>query len=149
MEPFELRRRNIVREGTQVVTGQRLYAVGMDQTLEKCQQAMTQHLISVPSQTTKKARGTGVACIYRTVKTPTMSAAWVKMEEDGSINILMGSVEVGQGVTTIPVSYTHLRAHETKANLVCRLLLEKKKKNIKIIYQTMEECIKHKRRNKK
>jgi len=29
----------------------------------------------------------------------------------------------------IPVSYTHLRAHETKANLVCRLLLEKKKTN--------------------
>ena len=27
----------------------------------------------------------------------------------------------------IAVSYTHLRAHETKANLVCRLLLEKKK----------------------
>ncbi len=27
--------------------------------------------------------------------------------------------------------YTHLRAHETKANLVCRLLLEKKKKNNK------------------
>ena len=29
------------------------------------------------------------------------------------------------------VSYTHLRAHETKANLVCRLLLEKKKKKKK------------------
>ena len=27
----------------------------------------------------------------------------------------------------VSVSYTHLRAHETKANLVCRLLLEKKK----------------------
>ena len=27
-----------------------------------------------------------------------------------------------------PVSYTHLRAHETRSNLVCRLLLEKKKK---------------------
>ena len=27
----------------------------------------------------------------------------------------------------VPVSYTHLRAHETKANLVCRLLLEKEK----------------------
>ena len=25
------------------------------------------------------------------------------------------------------VSYTHLRAHETRSNLVCRLLLEKKK----------------------
>eukprot|EP00658_Telonema_sp_P-2_P015305 TRINITY_DN15880_c0_g1_i2.p1 TRINITY_DN15880_c0_g1~~TRINITY_DN15880_c0_g1_i2.p1 ORF type:complete len:170 (-),score=17.65 TRINITY_DN15880_c0_g1_i2:16-525(-) len=29
-----------------------------------------------------------------------------------------------------PVSYTHLRAHETPEHLVCRLLLEKKKKNI-------------------
>ena len=29
--------------------------------------------------------------------------------------------------TSNTVSYTHLRAHETKANLVCRLLLEKKK----------------------
>src|SRR5665809_14820 len=28
-------------------------------------------------------------------------------------------------VGVLPVSYTHLRAHETKANLVCRLLLEK------------------------
>ena len=31
------------------------------------------------------------------------------------------------GKISVPVSYTHLRAHETKANLVCRLLLEKKK----------------------
>ena len=28
----------------------------------------------------------------------------------------------------IPVSYTHLRAHETVLDLVCRLLLEKKTK---------------------
>ena len=27
----------------------------------------------------------------------------------------------------VAVSYTHLRAHETEADLVCRLLLEKKK----------------------
>src|SRR5680860_673782 len=30
--------------------------------------------------------------------------------------------------TRMPVSYTHLRAHETDSYLVCRLLLEKKKK---------------------
>src|SRR5664280_3303183 len=33
----------------------------------------------------------------------------------------------GQGLIQ-PVSYTHLRAHETVLDLVCRLLLEKKKK---------------------
>ena len=32
---------------------------------------------------------------------------------------------------TFAVSYTHLRAHETDSYLVCRLLLEKKKKHIK------------------
>ena len=32
------------------------------------------------------------------------------------------------GITMVTVSYTHLRAHETGRNLVCRLLLEKKKR---------------------
>ena len=41
---------------------------------------------------------------------------------------LAGYVSAGISVhRPQPVSYTHLRAHETKANLVCRLLLEKKK----------------------
>src|SRR5674536_135218 len=31
-------------------------------------------------------------------------------------------------LTVVAVSYTHLRAHETPEHLVCRLLLEKKKK---------------------
>eukprot|EP00658_Telonema_sp_P-2_P081558 TRINITY_DN8396_c0_g1_i1.p2 TRINITY_DN8396_c0_g1~~TRINITY_DN8396_c0_g1_i1.p2 ORF type:complete len:230 (-),score=60.52 TRINITY_DN8396_c0_g1_i1:23-712(-) len=37
-----------------------------------------------------------------------------------------------------PVSYTHLRAHETPEHLVCRLLLEKKKKNLKEKRQRFE-----------
>eukprot|EP00658_Telonema_sp_P-2_P025671 TRINITY_DN20336_c0_g6_i2.p2 TRINITY_DN20336_c0_g6~~TRINITY_DN20336_c0_g6_i2.p2 ORF type:complete len:122 (+),score=43.09 TRINITY_DN20336_c0_g6_i2:409-774(+) len=38
----------------------------------------------------------------------------------------------------IPVSYTHLRAHETPEHLVCRLLLEKKKKKKKDRSSTSE-----------
>src|SRR5664280_3601648 len=34
-------------------------------------------------------------------------------------------------IVSIAVSYTHLRAHETVLDLVCRLLLEKKKKHKK------------------
>ena len=37
------------------------------------------------------------------------------------------SSNVGLSDRTVPVSYTHLRAHETVLDLVCRLLLEKKK----------------------
>ena len=44
-------------------------------------------------------------------------------------------IEIGKAkvlaYTLEPVSYTHLRAHETDSYLVCRLLLEKKKKKKK------------------
>ena len=49
--------------------------------------------------------------------------------KDGGAYALLGPS--GCGKTTllniISVSYTHLRAHETVLDLVCRLLLEKKK----------------------
>ena len=44
---------------------------------------------------------------------------------DGAV-FPIGSVRVGAVNCTAPVSYTHLRAHETDSYLVCRLLLEKK-----------------------
>jgi len=42
-----------------------------------------------------------------------------------------GTIRAGRFVA--PGPYTHLRAHETDSYLVCRLLLEKKKKKIKKI----------------
>ena len=44
------------------------------------------------------------------------------------------------GNTSASVSYTHLRAHETGRNLVCRLLLEKKKKEIKVVKLLKIQC---------
>ena len=43
--------------------------------------------------------------------------------------VFMDILGVGVMITgeSGPVSYTHLRAHETVLDLVCRLLLEKKK----------------------
>ena len=40
----------------------------------------------------------------------------------------LGTV-IGLVLSLIAVSYTHLRAHETVLDLVCRLLLEKKTTN--------------------
>ena len=44
-------------------------------------------------------------------------------------------------ISVVPDSYTHVRAHETKATLVCRLLLEKKKNKKKNL------SFPHKKRN--
>ena len=43
-------------------------------------------------------------------------------------------IEFLEGSDPKPVSYTHLRAHETVLDLVCRLLLEKKKTNSTIAH---------------
>src|SRR5450756_2868188 len=43
----------------------------------------------------------------------------------------------GKALGIEAVSYTHLRAHETRHDLVCRLLLEKKKKKNKNDYKTL------------
>ena len=45
-------------------------------------------------------------------------------DEYYSVNVLGGVDDT----CDVAVSYTHLRAHETDSYLVCRLLLEKKKK---------------------
>src|SRR5450759_5862826 len=53
------------------------------------------------------------------------------------LTVVGGSTGAGKStlvnglVGTTAVSYTHLRAHETRHDLVCRLLLEKKKKKNK------------------
>ena len=53
------------------------------------------------------------------------------------IEILVEQVRSGDYV--IAVSYTHLRAHETVLDLVCRLLLEKKKTNTRITHLLMNK----------
>src|SRR5665647_470729 len=45
----------------------------------------------------------------------------------GATNLITGVACAYENEIPMPVSYTHLRAHETDSYLVCRLLLEKKK----------------------
>ena len=59
----------------------------------------------------------------RQLNTPEVVAGWVdKLRQQVSQFIDF------EGPNAAPVSYTHLRAHETDSYLVCRLLLEKKTK---------------------
>ena len=58
-----------------------------------------------------------------------------------AFRITSGQIEEDGGwVDDDAVSYTHLRAHETVLDLVCRLLLEKKNKTKKLDVQ-QHDCI--------
>ena len=52
-----------------------------------------------------------------------MKDAWETIKKHAEVTISIDLYMMG----IVSVSYTHLRAHETVLDLVCRLLLEKKK----------------------
>ena len=52
-------------------------------------------------------------------------AAYAESLFDEDMNNAADAYAFEIAVGIVPVSYTHLRAHETRSNLVCRLLLEK------------------------
>ncbi|MFB3886477.1 MAG: xanthine dehydrogenase family protein molybdopterin-binding subunit [Thermodesulfobacteriota bacterium] len=107
MDPLALRMKNAVDEGSKAVTGQRLYVVGMKECLERLQRELYQSEEGATDGRSRVlprgswVRGKGIACVIKGVKTPTVSAAYVKVDEDGSTSILTSTVEVGQGSHTV------------------------------------------------
>src|SRR5665648_1220417 len=65
---------------------------------------------------------------YINAKTTVFSEPAIDMVYDEK---LPENIGINVFATAYPVSYTHLRAHETRHDLVCRLLLEKKKQKKK------------------
>ena len=58
------------------------------------------------------------------------SSSVLANDTDGDVtDSLTADLITGPSNASASVSYTHLRAHETVLDLVCRLLLEKKKKH--------------------
>ena len=71
-------------------------------------------------------RSSAASDVYKRQPTDTADdvAAHPEDTKAGATDEAKDSDDGGNGA---PVSYTHLRAHETVLDLVCRLLLEKKK----------------------
>jgi CO/xanthine dehydrogenase Mo-binding subunit len=100
VDPLELRLRNIVGEGDAFATGEILHAVPIREALLCVADAIRWR--EPPAQPGgSRVRGKGLACMIKSTMTPTVSSATVKMEEDGSVTVLTGTVEIGQGSDTV------------------------------------------------
>ena len=95
LDPLELRLRNAVEEGSESVLGEVLHSVGVKECLQKAATAVGWKAPKGPR------RGRGVACMHKSTGTPTSSAAFVKLNEDGSVSLLSSAVEMGQGSETV------------------------------------------------
>lgn len=96
LDPLEIRLKNAYSEGDEHVTGHRLHAEGLKECLSRVAEAM-EWGVKKPG----RDRGRGIACMERAVKTPFGSAAFVKVNEDGTVDVLSSTTEVGQGSETV------------------------------------------------
>lgn len=95
IDPVDLRLKHIYRDGDVHVTGQRLESSGVSLCLEQLADAM-----QWKTRPRRPDTGVGLACMERAVKTPFGSGAFLKVNEDGSVDLLSSSTEVGQGIDT-------------------------------------------------
>ena len=102
IDPLELRLKNLVQEGDQFVTGDKLIAVGISDCLKGAAQAIGWQAKEEQKdrELKEKVRGKGLAVMIKTTMTPSNSSALVRLNADGSAVLLTSSVEIGQGTQT-------------------------------------------------
>ncbi|HXV48492.1 MAG TPA: xanthine dehydrogenase family protein molybdopterin-binding subunit [Candidatus Binatia bacterium] len=109
VDPVELRRKNLLRDGDSFATGEKLAHMQLDELLDKASgdlqwQASDARWSShnhIPGPTGATRRGKGLALVIKATITPSTSTAAIKLNEDGSLNLLVSSVECGQGAKTV------------------------------------------------
>jgi CO/xanthine dehydrogenase Mo-binding subunit len=101
LDPIELRLRNLLREGDQYPTGETLHDFDLVRVLSEAAGAIGFPAPAEQPADQRRRRGRGCAVIMKATVTPTTSTAWIKMERDGSIDVLTSTVEMGQGSRTV------------------------------------------------
>ncbi len=102
IDPVELRRKNAIREGDILNYGGKMNANGLIEAIDKAAQAIDWGKKET-SDDSDKAIGKGFAIFWKAPAMPpnASSSAFLKFNEDGSINILVSGMEIGQGLLTV------------------------------------------------
>jgi CO/xanthine dehydrogenase Mo-binding subunit len=107
MDPVELRKQNGYNEGDKFVTEETLRAVGLKECIDEVAKSIGWEKKTFKSSRVQSSRpdnlrrGKGLACMIKATITPSISCAVVKLNEDASLSIYTGTVEMGQGSETV------------------------------------------------
>jgi CO/xanthine dehydrogenase Mo-binding subunit len=98
LDRIDLRRRNLLVDGDTFATGETMHSTRFEGVLDD---ALTLHRDSPePTADERRAVGRGSAVIIKSTITPSTSEASVKLDSDGSLQVLTSTVEMGQGAHT-------------------------------------------------
>ncbi len=128
INPREFRKRNGIRKGDSLAYGAEMNENGLIECIDRVAEAVDFEKKEA-SKDPNKAIGKGMAAIWKAPAMPpnASSAAFLKFNEDGSINILVSGIEIGQGYLTVmaqiaaeilavPVSKIRIETPDTDRN---------------------------------
>jgi CO/xanthine dehydrogenase Mo-binding subunit len=102
MDPVAFRRLNAIREGDTLAYGAAMNPSGLVEAIDRVAKEIEWGKKEV-SKDPNKAVGKGFACFWKAPAMPpnAASAAFLKFNEDGSLNISVSGMEIGQGYLTV------------------------------------------------
>jgi len=115
MDPVEFRRKNAIKKGDKVAYGVEMNPTGLRECIDKVAEKIEWGK-EVKSKDPDKVIAKGFAIVWKAPAMPPneSSSAFLKFSEDGSINILVSGMELGQGYLT---SMAKIAAEELKLPL--------------------------------
>ncbi|MDD2804309.1 MAG: xanthine dehydrogenase family protein molybdopterin-binding subunit [Elusimicrobiales bacterium] len=102
IDPVEFRKKNAIKEGDILPYGAHMNPNGIREAIEKVEKEIKWG-VKEKSKDPKKAIGKAVVCFWKSPAMPpnASSSAFLKFNEDGSVNILVSGMEIGQGLLTV------------------------------------------------
>ncbi len=106
-DPLEFREFNVLHDGDTFATGETVHDMHYRELLlDDAKKAIgwrdgKEAWWQKPPQSGPKRRGRAITCVIKGSVTPSTSSASCKLNEDGSLNVLTSSVEMGQGAKTV------------------------------------------------
>ena len=94
-DPVELRRQNLLAHGEEFAPGDTPIDGKFEESLNQASEAIGW------TQATPSDRGKGVAAMLKASIAPSVSEALVRLHADGSVTVLVSTVEMGQGARTV------------------------------------------------
>ncbi len=109
LDPVEFRRKNLLRDEDIFATGEKLADLHYEELLDRAAKSVKWTASDArwldknqgSNRNGALRRGKGLALVIKATITPSTSEAVLKLNEDGSLNVLTSSVELGQGAKTV------------------------------------------------
>ena len=100
LDPVELRLKNVLQRGDPFSTGEPMPEMHYSELIAAAAKKIDWKDGPLVLREGNKIRAKGIGVIIKGMATPTTSTATVKLNSDGSLNVLTSSVEMGQGLKT-------------------------------------------------